>query len=177
MRKNLRTAGSYFLAAAVISPLLVFSAAAQQQSNVTQLLQRTKTTAAQLARDVEHMEMFTRSKTNWQSHASQISVIKEHINNAGKLVSQLEDARDGAAQWQHDAIDHITPLLKEMASNTESIIDHLNKAKQVWSPQYQEYLKENHDLAEELYSAISDFVQYGTTRQKIEMLEKKLETS
>lgn len=177
MRKDLRAMGSYLLAAAVISPLLVFHAAAQQQSNVTRLLQRTKTTAAQLARDVEHMEMFTRSKTNWQSHSSQISVVKEHINNAGKLVSQLHEARDGAAQWQKDAIDHITPLLQEMASNTESIIDHLNKAKEVWAPQYQEYLKENHDLAEELYSAISDFVRYGTTRQKLEMLEKKLETS
>ncbi|HEX7359400.1 MAG TPA: hypothetical protein VF283_02810 [Bryobacteraceae bacterium] len=123
------------------------------------------------------METFTRSKTNWQAHASQITIIREHINNAGKLVSQLQDARGGAAQWQKDAIDHIYPLLKEMASNTESIIDHLNKAKEVWAPEYQEYLKENHDLAQELYSAIGEFVQYGNTRQKLEKLEKSLGTS
>jgi hypothetical protein len=58
MRK-LRGIGHYFLATAIVSPLLVFNAAAQQ-SNVTQLLQRTNTPAGQLARDVQHMEKITR---------------------------------------------------------------------------------------------------------------------
>lgn len=176
MYRSLRTIGSYFFAAALMSPLLVSSASAQQ-SDVSQLLQKTKTTAAQLDRDVAQMESFTRSKTNWQSHAHQISIIKSHINQAGKLLSQLEDARGNASHWQQTAIDRIRPLLQEMASNTESIIDHLNKAQRVWDPSYQQYLKENHELATELSDAISDFVSYGSTKEKVEQLEKKLEVS
>lgn len=123
------------------------------------------------------METFTRSKVNWKSHASQINIIKDHINKAGQLLSQLEGARGNADQWQHDAIDRIAPLLKEMASNTEAIIDHLNNAKQVWAPSYQKYLTANHELSSELAGAIGDFVEYGKTKERVEMLEKKLETS
>jgi hypothetical protein len=176
MRISPRFNATYAFAAAVICTLLLSSAAAQQ-SNASQLLEQTRSVSAQLNRDVVQMESFTRSKVSWETHATQINTIKAHINNAGKLVGQLEDARGSAAQWQRDAIDRITPLLKEMASNTEAIINHLNKAKRVWDPPYQEYLKANHELSDELTKAIGDFVDYGNTREKLETLEKKLETS
>jgi len=54
-------------------------------------------------------------------------------------VSQLQDARGNAAQWQQDVSDRITPLIKEMASNTESIIDHVSEANRVSDPPYQDY--------------------------------------
>src|SRR6185312_1212381 len=98
------------LAAAVICPLMILPLAAQQ-SDISQLLEHSRSVSVQLNRDVAQMESFTRSKTTSQTHARQIEIIKTHINNAGKLVSQLQDARGSAAQWQQDAIDRITPLL------------------------------------------------------------------
>jgi len=50
-------------------------------------------------------------------HADQIGVIKAHVNDSGKILAQLHDARAGASHWQQDAIDRITPLLQEIASN------------------------------------------------------------
>ncbi|HLJ15428.1 MAG TPA: hypothetical protein VKV15_13090 [Bryobacteraceae bacterium] len=93
---SLRTNRGYLLAAVVMCPLLPSSAVAQ--SDVSRLLEDTRATATQLSRDVVQMETFTRSKVSWQSHAAQIDRIKTHINNAGKLVAQLQDARGGAAQ-------------------------------------------------------------------------------
>src|SRR5689334_24028347 len=141
-------------AVALMCPLLLN---AETASEVSQLLESTRTISNQLSRDVTQMESLTRSKVTWQSHSAQIEPIRNHINQAGKLVGQLEETRAGAARWQQDAIDRITPLLKEMASNTDSIIDHLNKAKRVWDPSYQEYLRANHELADELAKTIGDF--------------------
>jgi hypothetical protein len=63
-----------------------------------------------------------------------------------------------------------------MASNTESIIDHVSEANRVSDPPYQDYLKANYELSSELTRAIGDFVDYGKTRERLQTLEKKLET-
>ena len=38
----------------------------------------------------------------------------------------MQAARADAKPWHQDAIDRITPVLKELASNTEAVINHLN---------------------------------------------------
>jgi hypothetical protein len=66
-------------------------------------------------------------------------------------------------------------VLKELASNTESIINHLNDSKKyLKNPTYQEYLKANAELSRELASSISDIVDYDNTKTKMEELQSKL---
>ncbi len=137
-------------------------------------LQDARTSAAQLRGDSVQMESSTRSELSWESHAHQIDVIKEHINRTGKIAADLHNARDGAEPWQQDAIDRITPLLQEMASNAESIIDHLNDRKQTWHPEYQGYLKSNADLATDLSKLIGDYVDYGQAKSRTEKLGQKV---
>ena len=74
-----------------------------------------------------------------------------------------------------DAIDGITPMLKELASNTESIINRLNETpKLLRHPQYVQYLKSNAQLANDLATAIRNVVDYDDTKTKMEELEARL---
>ena len=73
------------------------------------------------------METYTRSNVTWPSHSAQISQIKDHINKAGEILAQLQSARAEAQPWHQDTIDRITPVLKQLASDTEAIINHLNE--------------------------------------------------
>lgn len=156
--------------------LLPFSQGNLKAADVPEMFQNAKSTANQLKADTGQMEMFARSKANWQSHSSQISSIKEHINRAGKIVSELEEARHSAEPWHHEAIDRITSNLKEMAANTTSIVDHLNQSpNHLWDPTYKEYLTSNAELANELARLIGDTVDYDTTRAKIQTLQEKLD--
>lgn len=179
MTHQLRTRTTVLSWAAVLLGI-VFLAAAWKPAfgdpvEASRLLQQAKTSAAQLRRDTAQMETYAKSKITWEGHAHQISAIKEHVNDAGKVLAQLHDASEGAEPWQQDAIDRITPMLHDMASNTEAIINHLNEHQgRTWVPEYQEYVKSNAETANDLHRLISDYLDYGNAKAKSQSLEHSL---
>jgi DNA repair exonuclease SbcCD ATPase subunit len=176
-------AGGFFTAvlllAGVISGRVVVRAAAMDQSDnqeVSKLLEDIKTQAADLQKDSDTLESFTRNSVSWESHAEELESIKERINAIGKTIKQLENLRGSASPWQQEAIDRILPVARKLASNTQAAINHLNKnPKMLQDPQYQEYLKSNAEAAQRLSALVSDFVEYGKTKSKLETLERTLE--
>ena len=56
-----------------------------------------------------------------------VDQMKERINAAGRTLTKLEDARHTASPWQATAMDRVMPLLKEIAANTETVIQYINK--------------------------------------------------
>jgi hypothetical protein len=170
-----RWSGLFGICALLVLLSAQTSAVAQTNTDVTALFQEARTTAAQLSRDATTMESFTRSNLTWQSHSAQIKLIKEHINKAGSTLSQMQAARAGAKPWHQDAIDGITPTLKQLAANTESIIDALNQTPR-WlkDPTYIQYLKSNQQLANDLSAAVSNVVDYDSTKTRMEGLQGKL---
>jgi hypothetical protein len=148
---------------------------AQTNADLSPLFQEARTTATQLHRDATTMESFTRSNLTWQSHSAQVKLIKEHINKAGSILSQMQAARADAKPWHQDAIDGITPVLKQLAANTDSIINHLND-NPGWlkDPTYMQYLKSNQQLASDLSAAVSNVVDYDNTKTRMEELQGKV---
>lgn len=93
-------------------------------------------------------------------------------------MSQLNQKRGEGSSWQQQAIDRVNPLLSEMASNVQSVITYLNKHPERLQAQvYRDYLEANADIAANLSTLISDFVEYGRTKEKLEELAQKLEIS
>ena len=144
---------------------------------VTKLMSEVKSEAVQLKDDAEDMKSFTRSKQlSWQSHAAKIEQIKQHVNKSGELLSKLHDAKASASPWQNQAIDEITPLLKELASSVTSTIEHLRKNQgRIHTPPYTDYVASTYDVATDLSGLIADYVAYGEAKNKSEDLGKKLE--
>ena len=83
------------------------------------LLSQVKTHAFQLKEDAGILESFTRNVgLSWQSHAAVLTRMREDINQAGRDLAKLEEAKKSASIWQETAIERIQPLLKELAENT-----------------------------------------------------------
>jgi cytochrome c-type biogenesis protein CcmH/NrfF len=151
-------------------------APAADNPEVTKLLETIETQAADLQRDSDELESFTHSNLSWESHADELTRIKERINAIGKTIQQLENLRSSASPWQQEAIDRIVPLAQKLASNTQAAIEHLNaNRQQLHDPQYQQYLKSNAEVARNLSALVRDFVEYGKTKTTMEALERKLE--
>jgi len=165
------------LAAALLIARLDVQAAPQEDNKeVSKLLEDVKMQAADLQRDSDELESFTRSDTSWQSHADELELIKERINTIGKTLSRLQNLRSSASPWQREAIDRIMPVAKKLAANTTAAIEHLNKEPlKIHEPQYQQYLKSNAEAALNLATLVKDFVEYGKTRTTLEAYERKLE--
>jgi hypothetical protein len=149
---------------------------AVESEQVSKILSDARMQAFQLKEDAEQLEVFTRSQTDWASHAEAINKIKENVNTMGRVLAKLQDIRSSAAPWQQTAIDRISPLAKELAANTTAAIEHINKNPQhLKTPAYQNYLEAIADSASNLATTIANFVDYGKTRQRLERLAGKLE--
>jgi len=151
-------------------------AESQDSEQINKLLADAKTEAIALKRDSADMDSFARSKGSWESFASKVTMFKEHVNNAGKVLAELKDAEAGGSPWQQTAIGRIEPLLRELAANTEATIKHLNENQtKVHMTPFKDYVKANYEMSTELEELIRDFVSYGQSKQKFERLGDKLE--
>lgn len=143
---------------------------------VSDLLAQAKTHAVQLRNDADEMHNFSLSNLSWRSHSEQITTIKDHVNSLGKLLQQMSEMRESASPWQQQAMDHITPLAAELASNIKGTIDHMNdNQERLHLPQYKEYLKANAEVSSELSKLISDYVSYGKSKANYQRLGSFLE--
>lgn len=150
--------------------------ASKDSKEVSTLLSDVKTEAVQLRHDADEMKAFTHSTLSWESHARKVEEIKEHVNGAGKLLTKLDNAKKDASPWQQQAIDRITPMLKELASSVTATIEHLSqKPKLLHTAPYADYVAANYDLASNLAELISDYVDYGKAKARSEELATKLE--
>jgi hypothetical protein len=180
--KSLHESMSGLMVATLIASMLfLFSATlfAQKEENpeVTQLLVDARDKAAELSRDADEMESLIRTDASWQTHATMLETVKDHVNELGRIATKLEQKRDSASEWQQQAIDRMLPVLRDLATNTTAAINHLNenKGRPLETSSYPQYLKENAETAQELSDMISSFTKYGESRAKMEKLEQKLE--
>lgn len=149
----------------------------KDSKEVSSILAEIKTEAVQLSHDADELKSFTHSTLAWASHARKVELIKEHVNNVGKSLSKLDTAKRDASPWQQQAIDRISPLLKELADNVTSTIEHLNqRPKLLHTGPYADYAAANYELASNLAELVSDYVEYGKSKAKSEELATKLET-
>lgn len=94
---------------------------------VSELLAQAKAQAVVLKSDVDTMDFFAGSTSNWGAHASIVGIYRGHINAIRLLAAKLDEARNAASASQKTTIDRILPLLNEMTSSTEALIDNIDK--------------------------------------------------
>jgi len=163
------------LAIAFAATTVCWAQASKDSKEVSGLFSDVKSEAVQLRQDADELKMFTHVGRSWQSHVTKVEEIKRHVNNAGRLLTKLENARSKASPWQQQAIDRVTPMLKELASNTTATIEQLNQnPKLLQTGPYAEYADANYEVASNLAELISDYVDYGKSKARSEELASKL---
>src|SRR5258708_36162516 len=79
----------------LFSSLAVLAASQNDEGNpeVTRLLADAREKAAVLSQDADEMEALTRSDVSWQTHATMLNTIKEHVNDLARTVEKLNASR------------------------------------------------------------------------------------
>ena len=102
--------------------------------------------------------------------------MKEHVNDLGKVSQQLSNQRDRGSPWQQEAIGQIDPLLRDMADQLSTTINHLNDNHSRFElAMYRDHLQANHDLASKTAELMNDMVEYDRSSSKARAIEQKLE--
>lgn len=170
-------------AATLIALTLPFAASlAPAQSpdseNINHLLAEAKSDAVQAQEHANTLRMYTKSNLSIHSHSNELNAMRAHVNDFGRVVQNLNDARAEGSPWQQEAIDRIDPLLRDIGQQLTDTINHLNKANgRVNTPEYRDYTEANYDLTTRTAQIISDFVDYGRAKDKMNRLERKLEVA
>ena len=150
----------------------------EDSEQVTKLFAETKAEAVQLREDALEVVVWARSNLSWESHTQKIVEIKEHVNQAGHLLAQLNELRDTASPWQQKAIDTIHPLLKEMADNVEATIEYYNNHREhLKASEYSDYAVTNSELATNLAALVKDYVDYAEHKAHYQRLQEKLQVA
>jgi|HubBroStandDraft_6_1064221.scaffolds.fasta_scaffold437513_1 hypothetical protein len=162
------------LSAVVLSPLARAADSTADSKEVSDLLALAKKQAGSIKDDASEIESLTRSSLSWDSQTEKINAFSSDVAKFEATVSKLKQASSTASSWQRTAIDRINPLLQELAYNTSFIVGHLEKegGRFLNNPQHRDLLKTNRDVAADMSSVISDFVDYGTARAKFEKLSQ-----
>src|SRR5437773_9572065 len=171
-------AGSVFAASPARQPIALNADALTWdfQKEASGSLGDVQVLSGKLRLDAEKLESFPRSKLSWESHANQLSLVREHVNQIGDRLKRIQEIRHVTSPWQQQAIDRIVPMAVELASRAQAAMEHLNENKSyLFAPTYTDHLSTIAQQAGELTDSVNTFVEYGNTRQKLEQLQQKLE--
>lgn len=145
------------------------------QGEAADLLKEVQTMSGQLRTDADQLASFSRSNLSWESHAHQLSAVKEQINTIGDRLARLQEIRHVTSPLQQRAIDRVVPIAAELASHTRAAIEHLNDNRNyLFAPAYNDHLMAIADGAEEMKRSLDNFLDYASTQQKLEQLQEKL---
>ncbi|MGH9496072.1 MAG: hypothetical protein ACRD3B_13820, partial [Candidatus Sulfotelmatobacter sp.] len=128
-----------------------------------------------LVGDSMHASMRTLQSAR-DGHAYRLNAAREHINKAGRLLTELQGMHAELAPWQQRAIATITPIASEIAAHTQAAIVHLNERPTArLAPVYTNHLQGIVDQSNSMRETVGHFLEYADAKSKMQALETALE--
>ena len=163
----------------VVIPSTSYAQATSDNASVTAQLNDAKTIVAKIKKDAVQMESYAQNAgLSWQTHSSALEKIKADVNTLQQNMRGLQSHRTVASPWQQEAIDRITGLANDLATNMNASIDRLSKSQsRPTAPPYPQYLKANTRIASDLADEIAATIDYGQNKAKLDSLGQQLDSS
>jgi hypothetical protein len=162
-----------------VIPSTSYAQATSDNASVTAQLNDAKTIVAKIKRDAVQMESYARNTgLSWQTHSTALEKIKADVNTLQQNTRGLQSHRTVPSPWQQEAIDRITGLANDLATNMNASIARLNKSKsRPTAPPYPEYLKANTRIASDLADEIAATIDFDQNKAKLDSLGQQLDSS
>lgn len=182
MLKSIATAAALFTAAT----LLPLAAAARTKAPVPEtpnlategaaLIQAVEADADSVRFHANTLVSFNRSlDTSWQTHAAELTVVKDRVNDLAQKLHRLEAIREQLPEWQQKAVARIEPAAIEMAYYTRHAILFLNEhPMQLFSPDYTGQTAALDTKAVELSKTLRNYETYAKASTTEAQMEETL---
>jgi hypothetical protein len=167
---------SFMLTVSLLVPLAgsaFADTAAKGSPQVAQQLVDFKRTAFEMRREADTLNSLTPQKRlHWQSHTYRLNAIKEHVNQLGKALAELETQEPLASESHALAIEQARPHLVSVAQYLTQAIELVNENRN--SVQWEEYgeaVSNIYDHAEALHSKLDTILDYEDAKLRFDRLE------
>jgi hypothetical protein len=146
------------------------------QQEASDLLTQVQMLSDKLSVDSDRLASFTHSKLSWESHATQLHLVRDHINQIGEKLARLQEIRHVTSPWQQRAIDRVVPVAATLAAHTQAAIEHLNENQgHLFAPSYQAHLEAIAERADTMNTILDKFLDLGNAQQRLERLQQETE--
>jgi len=144
------------------------------QAEASRLLREVQATATVLTRDAAMLQSYTRGGISWESHANQVSLVKDHINTMGKHLDRLQAIRHVTTPWQQQAIASVVPAAVILAAHTEAAIEHLNdRDKPLWDREYENHLRGISGRSGQVKETVDLHLEMADTQDRLDQLREQ----
>jgi hypothetical protein len=152
--------------------------AIQKNAELTRELSDFKRVALEMRREADVLSSFTpQRQLSWQSHASRLNTLRDHVNELGESLAQLEAMKPVANETQTQAIDHARPHLVSVAKNLTEAIELVNEDRRnVYWGDYGEAVSDVYSQADALHGKLDAILDYEKAKTRLETLELQLES-
>jgi len=146
-----------------------------QVSKIDDMLAAFESKAIETRRDAAMLESKRRNRQlSWQAHADQLRVMKDHINEMGKMLTELEGMKSSATLFQEKAIEAGRPHLEDMAQRVEKGINWINEDRRsIAKTEYKENLHGIWSSADQLYRNVDTIIDYHEARLRLQELAEE----
>ena len=142
-----------------------------QVEKVDDLLAQFESRSIETRRDAAKLESKTRGGLSWESHAHALNLMKDHVNDMGKMLAELEALKSQATLLQEKAIESARPHLQEIANGVEGAIAALNRTpRNLNSNEYNAMLHGIWTSADRLYRTVDTIIDYHEARSRMTSL-------
>ncbi|MBZ5514585.1 MAG: hypothetical protein LAN62_07030 [Acidobacteriia bacterium] len=146
-------------------------------SETTNLIEQMRSHAARVSRNAETLQSFGRSRqVSWQTHAAELTQVREGVNAMGTLLCRLQAIRHVALPWQQRTIDQILPRLAPLASRTEAAIEVLDDNRNsLFATDYAEHVNDIYGYASSISESVGALLEYAKLQDRLEQSKEELE--
>jgi hypothetical protein len=178
LTQKFRTRSSALILALVV--ILAVSAFAERprqsgtlQDQVADQLADFKRTAYKLSHEADVLNLQTPSRhSGWQSHAQRLNTLKDHVNEMGKTLAELEVLKPFASESQGIVIEHARPHLVSVAQNVTQAIELVNENRRnVHSAEYREAVSSIYVHADALHAKLDTVLDFENAKMRLDALE------
>ncbi|HLK51657.1 MAG TPA: hypothetical protein VKT49_26130 [Bryobacteraceae bacterium] len=144
-------------------------------SEASRLLEEIRATSHRLTESTDRLRSFAYSGISWQSHAIELTQVREHVNQIGARIERLQSIRQVIEPWQQEALDSVTRAGVTVATGTESAIRHLNENQNfLGSGTYRNHVASVSSGADQMKQSVTAHLELAETQAKVEALRQQV---
>lgn len=146
-----------------------------QVSKIDDMLAQFESKAIETRRDAAMLESKRRNRQlSWQTHIDKLSVMKQHVNEMGKMLTELEGMKPKATLFQEKAIEAARPHLEDLAQRVQKAITWVNEDRNsISKTEYRDNLHGIWVSSDALYKDVDTVIDYHEARMRLHELAEE----
>jgi hypothetical protein len=142
------------------------------QRDVGDRLADFKRAASQLCREAATLDAHGRSRVSWQTHTFQLQAVKDHVNQLGTTLAELEDLKPHASESQRVVIEQARPHLLSLVQSTTRAFELIKDNRgSIHFPEYCEAASDIYAHADALHMKLDAVLDLENAKERLDALE------